>query len=73
MRVNKNSLYLYGWRIFIYSQGNLFATKLVELELVFFDEMYENMNESKRIGFFTQLIEKIEIHKKAQTKIVNLR
>ena len=30
--------------------------------LVFFDKMYENMNESERREFFTQLIEKIEIY-----------
>lgn len=34
--------------------------------LVFFDKMYENMNESERREFFTQLIEKIEIYEEEQ-------
>ena len=34
--------------------------------LVFFDKMYENMNEAERREFFTQLIEKIEIYEEEQ-------
>ena len=33
---------------------------------MFFDKMYENMNESERREFFTQLIEKIEIYEEEQ-------
>ncbi len=70
MLVNINSLSIcMDGEFFIYSKGSLFANKLVELALVFFNKIYENMNKSKRKGFFTKLIEKIEIYKKAQTKI----
>ncbi len=40
---------------------------------MFFDKMYENMNESERREFFTQLIEKIEIYEEGQAKIGSLR